>query len=96
MEHFIQLNLCFFCVHAEEMASVHDVIYVKDEPLFPSLECDQVCSVFLMILMFIIDLVFLSYLNITHCKNVNIFMECSVWDSNRCPSIKPLLKTFNG
>ena len=25
----------------EEMASVYDEIDVKDEPLFPSLECDQ-------------------------------------------------------
>ena len=54
----------FFFAHAEEMASVHDGIYVKDEPLFPSLECDQVCSVFFLILMFIMDLIFISYLRV--------------------------------
>ena len=44
MDHFIHLYLCVFFAHAEEMASVYDEIDVKDEPLFPSLECDQVCS----------------------------------------------------
>ena len=48
MDHFIQLYLCVFFAHAEEIASVYDEIDVKDEPLFPSLECDQVCSVFFM------------------------------------------------
>ena len=43
MDHFIQLYLFVFFGHAEEMASVYDEIDVKDEPLFPSLECDQVC-----------------------------------------------------
>ena len=45
MNHFIQLYLCVFFAHAGEMASVYDEIDVKDEPLFPSLECDQVGSV---------------------------------------------------
>ena len=45
MDHFIQLYLCVFFAHAGEMASVSDEIDVKDEPPFPSLECDQVCSV---------------------------------------------------
>ena len=45
MDHFILLYLCVFFVHAEEMTSVYDEIDVKDEPLLPSLECDQVCSV---------------------------------------------------
>ena len=42
---------------AEEMAPVCDEIDVKDEPLFPSLECKQVCSVFITTLMFTIDLI---------------------------------------
>ena len=48
MDDFIQLYLSVYFALAEEMASVYDEIDVKDEPLFPSLECDQVCSVFLM------------------------------------------------
>ena len=48
MDHFIQLYLSVYFALAEEMASVYDEIDVKDEPLFPSLECDQVCSVFFM------------------------------------------------
>ena len=48
MDHFIQLYLCVFFAHTEEMASVYDEIDVKDEPLFPSLECEQVCYVFFM------------------------------------------------
>ena len=55
MDHFIQLSLGFFFVHAEDMASVHDEIDVKEEPSIPSLERDQVCSVFFMILMLMID-----------------------------------------
>ena len=45
MNHFIPLYLYVFFAHAGEMASVYDQIDVKDEPLFPSLECDQVGSV---------------------------------------------------
>ena len=43
MDHSIQMYLCVLFGHAEEMASVYDEIDVKDEPLFPSLECDKVC-----------------------------------------------------
>ena len=50
MDHFIQLYLCVFFAHAEEMASVYDEIDIKDEPLFPSLESDQVSSVLVMTL----------------------------------------------
>ena len=46
MHNFIEPYLCVFFAHTEEMASVYDEIDVKDEPLSPSLECDQVCSVF--------------------------------------------------
>ena len=50
MYYFIQLYLCvFFAPHSEEMASVYDEIDVKEEPLFPSLESDQVCSMLFMI-----------------------------------------------
>ena len=45
MNRFIQLYLCVFFAHAGEMASVYDQIDVKDEPLFPAVECDQVGSV---------------------------------------------------
>ena len=62
MDPFIQLYLSVFFARAEKMASVYDEIDVKDEPLFPSLECDQVCSVFFMTLMFIIDLIYLPNL----------------------------------
>ena len=48
MDYFIQQYLYVFFAHAEEMASVYDEIDVKDEPLFPLLECDQVCFVFFM------------------------------------------------
>ena len=49
MDYSIQLYLCLcFFDHAEGMASVYDEVDVKDESLFPSLECDQVCSVFFM------------------------------------------------
>ena len=61
MDHFIQLFSCVFFAHAEEMASVFDEIDVKDEPLFPSLEYDQVCFVFFIGLMFIINLIFIIY-----------------------------------
>ena len=54
-------NFCFFFVHTEEVASVHDEIVVTDEPSIPPLECDQVRSVFFWILMLIIDLIFISY-----------------------------------
>ena len=37
-----------FLYNAEEMSFVYDEIDEKDEPLFPSWECDQVCSVFFM------------------------------------------------
>ena len=59
MDHLIQLYLCVFFAYAEEMASVYEEIDIKDEPLFPSLECDQVCSVFFMTLLFIIDIIFI-------------------------------------
>ena len=55
MDHFIQLYLCVFFAHAEEMASVYDEIDIKDESLFPSLESDQVCSMLVMTFIFIID-----------------------------------------
>ena len=48
MVNFIQLYLYVFFGHAEEMATVYNEIDVKDEPLFPPLECDQVCSVIFM------------------------------------------------
>ena len=44
MDHFIQLYLGVLFAHAGEMESVDDEIDVKDQPLFPSSECDQVCS----------------------------------------------------
>ena len=50
MDHSIQMYLCVLFGHAEEMASVYEEIDIKNEPLFPSLECNQVCSVFFMIL----------------------------------------------
>ena len=54
LAHFIPLYLCVFFAHTEEMAFVCDEIDIKDEPLFPSSECDQVCSVFFMNLIFIV------------------------------------------
>ena len=42
--------MCVFFAHAGEMASVCDVIEVEEEPFFPSSDCDQVCSVFFMII----------------------------------------------
>ena len=42
MHHFIQLYLCDFFAHTEEMASFYDEIDVKDDPIFPLLECDQI------------------------------------------------------
>ena len=55
------LYLSLFFGHAEEMASVYDEIDIKEEPLFPSLECDQVCSVYFMILTLIIVLMCMIY-----------------------------------
>ena len=48
MDHF--MYLCVFFARPEEMASVYDEIDIKDEPLFPSLESDQVSSVLVMTL----------------------------------------------
>ena len=41
-------------LHAEEMVSVSNEIYVKEEASCSSLECDQVCSVLFVALLFII------------------------------------------
>ena len=70
MDKFIQLYLYVLFNHAEEIASGLKVeIDVKDEPLLPSLECDQVCSVFFMTLMFNIDFLIIIYLSFN--LNVN-------------------------
>ena len=64
MDHF--MYLCVFFARTEEMASVYDEIDIKDEPLFPSMECDQVCSVYFMILTLIIDLGCIIYFSLIH------------------------------
>ena len=50
-------DVVFF--HAEKMTSVSNEIYVKEEASCSSLESDQVCSVFFMTLLFIIDIIFI-------------------------------------
>ena len=44
IDFFIHLHSMFF-FHTEEITSVSNEIYVKEEPSWSPLECDQVCSV---------------------------------------------------
>ena len=60
------LNIDFFFstdiyvfFYAEEMTNVSDEIYIKEEASCSSFESDQVCSVFFMTLLIIIDIIFI-------------------------------------